>query len=168
MNGIYTSLLVGAFILAGLNKAQSADVTITVNGRVVAKPCLVSTPTAAVPLGDLYTRDLTAAGAASNWHPVMLTLTNCPIGTSRVTATFSGTADSSGKYYANQGTASHVVLQLEDSEGKELPNGSTHMVAVNDVSQVASFSLKVRAFTSSGNVSSGSIQTVINVTYTYS
>ena len=33
---------------------QAADVTITVNGKVVAKPCTVSTTNATVDLGDLY------------------------------------------------------------------------------------------------------------------
>jgi type 1 fimbria pilin len=32
---------------------QAADVTITVNGKVVAKPCTVSTTNASVELGEL-------------------------------------------------------------------------------------------------------------------
>ncbi len=83
---------------------QAADVTITVNGKVVAKPCTVSTTNATVDLGDLYSFSLMSAGAASAWHDVALELTNCPVGTSRVTASFSGAADSTG-YYKNQGTA---------------------------------------------------------------
>ena len=72
---------------------QAADVTITVNGKVVAKPCTVSTTNATVDLGDLYSFSLMSAGAASAWHDVALELTNCPVGTSRVTASFSGAAD---------------------------------------------------------------------------
>ena len=75
---------------------QAADVTITVNGKVVAKPCTVSTTNATVDLGDLYSFSLMSAGAASAWHDVALELTNCPVGTSRVTASFSGAADSTG------------------------------------------------------------------------
>lgn len=44
---------------------QAADVTITVNGKVVAKPCTVSTTNATVNLGDLYSFSLMSAGAAS-------------------------------------------------------------------------------------------------------
>ncbi len=75
-----------------------ADVTLTVNGKVVARPCTVSTVNATVELGDLYTFSLIGAGSASAWHSVALDLSNCPVGTSRVKATFSGTADSTGYY----------------------------------------------------------------------
>lgn len=81
---------------------RAADVTLTVNGKVVARPCTVSTVNATVELGDLYTFSLIGAGSASAWHSVALDLSNCPVGTSRVKATFSGTADSTG-YYKNQG-----------------------------------------------------------------
>lgn len=74
---------------------------LTVNGKVVARPCTVSTVNATVELGDLYTFSLIGAGSASAWHSVALDLSNCPVGTSRVKATFSGTADSTG-YYKNQ------------------------------------------------------------------
>lgn len=81
---------------------RAADVTLTVNGKVVARPCTVSTVNATVELGDLYTFSLIGAGSASARHSVALDLSNCPVGTSRVKATFSGTADSTG-YYKNQG-----------------------------------------------------------------
>ena len=82
-------LVAGALLMAA-SSLQAADVTITVNGKVVAKPCTVSTTNATVELGDLYTFSLVSAGAASAWHSVALDLSNCPIGTSRVVATFSG------------------------------------------------------------------------------
>ncbi|VTN11495.1 fimbrial protein BcfF [Raoultella terrigena] len=90
-------LVAGALLMAA-SSLQAADVTITVNGKVVAKPCTVSTTNATVELGDLYTFSLVSAGAASAWHSVALDLSNCPIGTSRVVATFSGTADGTGYY----------------------------------------------------------------------
>ncbi len=83
------------WLLAGLLTAsaslRAADVTLTVNGKVVARPCTVSTVNATVELGDLYTFSLIGAGSASAWHSVALDLSNCPVGTSRVKATFSGT-----------------------------------------------------------------------------
>lgn len=79
-------------------RLRAADVTLTVNGKVVARPCTVSTVNATVELGDLYTFSLIGAGSASAWHSVALDLSNCPVGTSRVKATFSGTADSTGYY----------------------------------------------------------------------
>ncbi len=160
--------IAGWLLMMVLPLAHAADVNITINGKVVAKPCTVSTVSTTVELGDLYTFNLLAAGAPSPWHSVTLNLTNCPVGTSKVTATFSGTADSSRSYYANQGAARNIALQLADSSGVNLPNGSTKVVAVNDASLAASLVLQVRAITPSGNVTQGSIQSLINVTYTYS
>ena len=90
-----------AVMMAFASAPRAADVTITVNGKVVAKPCTIATPKATVDLGDLYTFNMLSPGSASGWHDVTLDLSNCPVGTSRVTATFSGTADSTG-YYKNQ------------------------------------------------------------------
>lgn len=159
-------MLAGWLLIIVLPLAQAADVTITVDGKVVAKPCTVSTVSTTVELDDLYTFNLLAVGATSPWHSVTLSLTNCPEGTTKVTATFSGTADSTQRYYANQGEADNIALQLADGDGVNLPTGSTKVVAVN--SQAASMELQVRAITPSGNATQGSIQSLINVTYTYS
>ena len=140
---------------------QAADVTITVNGKVV------STTNATVDLGDLYSFSLMSAGAASAWHDVALELTNCPVGTSRVTASFSGAADSTG-YYKNQGTAQNIQLELQDDSGNTLNTGATKTVQVDDSSQSAHFPLQVRALTVNGGATQGTIQAVISITYTYS
>ncbi|HCD1278379.1 TPA: type 1 fimbrial protein [Citrobacter amalonaticus] len=153
-------------ILAASAVVQAADVTITVNGKVVAKPCTVSTTTATVELGDLYTFSLVNAGSSSAWHSVALELSNCPVGTSRVTASFSGTADSTG-YYKNQGTAGNIQLELQDDSGNRLNTGATKSVVVDDASQSARFPLQVRALSVNGGAAQGTIQAVINVTYTY-
>lgn len=147
--------------------ARAADVTITVNGKVVAKPCTVSTTNATVDLGDLYSFSLISAGAASAWHDVALELSHCPVGTSRVTASFSGTADSTG-YYKNQGTAQNIQLELQDASGNTLNTGATKTVQVDDATQSAHFPLQVRALTVNGGATQGTIQAVINITYTYS
>lgn len=153
-------------LLAVMSVARAADVTITVNGRVVAKPCTVSTPQAAVDLGELYTFNLIHAGASSPWHEITLSLDNCPVGTSRVTATFSGVADRSGNY-RNDGDAQNISLQLQDTDGRVLNNGAQKAVTVDNQTQSAHFPLRVRAFTVNGNVTQGRIQAVINITYTY-
>lgn len=158
-------LVAGALLMAAFS-LQAADVTITVNGKVVAKPCTVSTTNATVDLGDLYTFSLVSAGAASAWHSVALDLSNCPVGTSRVVATFSGTADGTG-YYKNQGTAGNIQLELQDSGGTTLNNGANKSVQVDDATQSAHFPLQVRALTVNGGATQGTIQAVINVTYTY-
>lgn len=167
MNAMKTTLLAGLLLIAGIINAHAADVTITVNGRVVAQPCTVSTPPAAVALGDLFAVDFSQAGSSSGWYPVTLGLTNCPVGTSSVTATFTGVADDTG-YYQNQGDALNLQLELQDTNGNNLNNGSSTTVHVDESKQSASLSLQVRALSVNGNAKQGSIQAMINVTYTYS
>ncbi|HCD7552105.1 TPA: type 1 fimbrial protein [Citrobacter farmeri] len=155
-----------AATLAAPSALQAADVTITVNGKVVAKPCTVSTTNATVELGDLYTFSLISAGSTSTWHTVALDLSNCPVGTSRVTASFSGTADSTG-YYKNQGSAGNIQLELQDDSGNRLNTGATKSVQVDEATQTTRFPLQVRAISVNGGATQGTIQAVINVTYTY-
>lgn len=157
----------GIVLIVSVSPLQAADVTVTVNGSVVAKPCTVSTPSATVDLGDLQTFDLVTAGSASVWHDISLNLTNCPVGTSQVTASFSGIADATG-YYKNQGTAGNIQLELQDSQGTTLNTGAKKIIAVNDTTKAVSFPLKVRALSVKGVATQGTIQTVISVTYTYS
>ena len=166
MKPTHAGWLLAAILAASSPTLQAADVTIIVNGKVVAKPCTVSTPNATVELGDLYTFNLISAGSSSPWHSVALNLSNCPIGTSRVTATFSGTADATG-YYRNQGTAGNIQLELQDTNGTTLNNGAKKEVQVDDTTQAVSFPLRVRALTVNGGATQGTILAVINITYTY-
>ncbi len=166
MNCTKSGCLLAALLLMVSTGLQAADVTITVNGRVVAKPCDVSTTNANVDLGNLYTYNLARAGDKTVWHDVSLELTNCPVGTSKVTATFTGTSDSTG-YYVNQGSAGNIYLELQDRNASALGNGTTKTIQVNDSTQAATFPLQVRAITINGGATQGSIQAVINVTYTW-
>lgn len=156
-----------AVILAGTSLTlQAADVTITVNGKVMAKPCIVSTTASTVELENLYTSSLVSPGSSSKWHTVELELSECPVGTSQVTASFSGVADDSTGYYKNEGTAGNIQLELQDNSGHTLNTGTTMSVQVDDL-QFARFPLQVRALSVSGGATQGTIQAVINVTYTY-
>ncbi len=166
MKWIHTGWLLAIMLAASSPALQAADVTITVNGKVVAKPCTVSTTNASVELGELSTFSLVSAGSASSWQSTALDLNNCPVGTSRVTASFSGTADATG-YYKNQGTAGNIQLELQDEDGTTLNTGARKEVQVDDATQSASFPLQVRALTVNGGATQGTIQAVINVTYTY-
>ena len=66
------------------------------------------------------------------------------------------------------GTAGNLQLELQDNSGITLNNGASKTVSVNNTTQSASFPLKVRAQTVNGGATQGSIQAVINVTYTWS
>ena len=166
MKFTHTGWLLSTVLAASTPTLQAADITITVNGKVVAKPCTVSTLNTTVDLGDLYTFSLVSAGSSSPWHSVALNLSNCPVGTSRVTASFSGTADATG-YYKNQGTAGNIQLELQDDGGTTLNTGTKKEVQVSVSNQSVSFPLQVRALTVNGGATQGTIQAVISVTYTY-
>ncbi|MEL4013215.1 type 1 fimbrial minor subunit FimG [Dryocola clanedunensis] len=162
ISGLMTGLL-----FAGLPAAQAADSTITVSGRIVSMPCVVSTKNATINMGDLPASDYTRAGSASKWFAVTMNLSSCPAGTSSVKATFSGTADATG-YYKNQGSAGNIQLQIQDEKSINLNNGSSKQVAVNTTTKAAVFPLWVRAVSVSGGAVQGTIQSVISITYTYS
>lgn len=81
MKRLHKRFLLATFCALFTATLQAADVTITVNGRVVAKPCTIQTKEANVNLGDLYTRNLQQPGSASGWHNITLSLTDCPVKT---------------------------------------------------------------------------------------
>ncbi|OUC37171.1 Protein FimG [Enterobacter sp. J49] len=166
MRSYYAGWLLAGALASGISTLKAADTTLTVNGKVVARPCTVSITNASVDLGDLYTYHLVSSGSTSPWHSTTLELSNCPIGTSRVVATFSGTADSTG-YYKNQGTAGNIQLELQDNSGTTLNNGAQKAVQVDASSQSARFPLQVRALSVNGGVTPGTIDAVISITYTY-
>ncbi len=96
MKRLHKRFLLATFCALFTATLQAADVTITVNGRVVAKPCTIQTKEANVNLGDLYTRNLQQPGSASGWHNITLSLTDCPVETSAVTAIVTGSTDNTG------------------------------------------------------------------------
>jgi len=161
---IFLILLFGGLLFG--RAAQAADVTITVNGSVVARPCNVVLNDTAVDLGNLYKFDLINPGSTSPWVNVNLSLNACPVGTSKVTASFSGPSDTSG-YYTNQGSANNIAVELQDTGGKSLKAGTTTTIDVDDTTSTAVFPLRVRAVSVNGGPSAGSIKSVITVTYTY-
>jgi len=167
MRRLIAGLSTALALLGSIPAAIAADVTITVTGQVVAKPCDIETTNANVDLGGISTFSLASAGASSDWKTVTLNLSNCPIGTSKVKATFTGTSDSTGNYFANQGTAGNIALQLADSNGNNVTNGGALSSAVNDSTLATAFNLEVRAISPAGSATQGTIQSTINVTYTW-
>lgn len=163
---LHKRFLLATFCALFTATLQAADVTITVNGRVVAKPCTIQTKEANVNLGDLYTRNLQQPGSASGWHNITLSLTDCPVETSAVTAIVTGSTDNTG-YYKNEGTAENIQIELRDDQDAALKNGDSKTVIVDEITRNAQFPLKARAITVNGNASQGTIEALINVIYTW-
>ncbi|MCU6278855.1 type 1 fimbrial protein [Enterobacter quasiroggenkampii] len=156
--------------------ALAADpVTMNITANIVASPCEVNAASAnmTIDLGggeDLQTADLNAAGSSTSWIPITVSLENCPAGTSSVTATFHGTSDAGDPdtLYSNTGTATNVAVQLEGKTQEPYGNGKTSTIAIADATNgKPTWDLQTRAFSKSGNVTPGTISSVITMSFTY-
>lgn len=152
--------------------AYAADVTINVTGKVVASPCTVdNNGVYNIDLGQsISSTTLSPANSYSAWKNFNVTLSACPVGTTKVTAAFSGNADSyNNTMYANAtgtGYAQNVAVQLQNSSsGTNTGNGSTMTVSV--VNSAATFPLQARAYSTPGGATAGIINAVVLMNMTY-
>lgn len=171
------SLVSATVLLVSFSTSHAAfaadPVTLNITGNVVASPCQVSADSKnmTIDLGngsDLQTADLNAAGSGSDWIKFNVALQNCPAGTDSVTATFHGTADTSDveSLYSNTGTAENVAVQLEGQAASEpFGNGKTSTLQI--ASNAATWNLQTRAFSKNGNVSPGTINSVVTMSFAY-
>ncbi len=159
-------------IIVACQTAFSADiVTLNITGNVVASPCIVNggVGNINVDLGNIQATTLATAASSSAEVPFNLNLTSCPAGTSSVTATFSGTSDPTAgiNYYKNTGTAGNVAVALiQASNGSLKGNGTTITQAVQS-DRTVTMSMKAKAYSSTGNATPGTIQSVVTATFTY-
>lgn len=162
MKRLHKRFLLATFCTLFTATLQAADVTITVNGRVVAKPCTIQTKEANVNLGDLYTRNLQQPGSASGWHNITLSLTDCPIETSAVTAIVTGSTDNTG-YYKNEGTAENIQIELRDDQDATLKNGDSKTVIVDEITRNAQFPLKSCNVDGGSSIGAGTTSVYVNL-----
>lgn len=150
----------------------SAEEYVKVNftGTVTDATCEIQTDSEnpEINLGDLYNKDLADAGSASDWVTFNITLLNCPAGLNNVIAKFSGEADASdASLYRNTGDAINVAVELQDLNTQAvLKNGASDSAVILS-SRQAVFNLEVRARTAVGNVTAGTIESLIEMTYSY-
>lgn len=161
-------------LLAGMGLAQQAqaDTQLNITGTIKASPCVVSGDTGGgidVNLGDnIQASTLAAASSYSDWQLFNLTLSNCPLTTNRVTATFSGLpATESTTLYKNTGDATQVQIELQDTANNNLGNGNTMTETVNHTTNNAVFGLKARAYSANGGATPGSIVGTVQVAFIY-
>jgi type 1 fimbria pilin len=165
-----------AFALSGTmgSNAFAADSTVNVTGNIVSPACVVSTDskTVSIPLGEVQANTVAAAKSFSPWSSnYTLNLTGCPSVTTKVNATFSGTADTNDTNgYANaaSGGSKAVSTQLAKTDGTTfLKNGASYgNVAVSNGS--VSFTVKARLYSEKGAVAPGAVSSAVQVTFTYS
>lgn len=156
--------------------AQAADpVALNITGNVIASPCEVSAASKNmnIDLGngtDLQTSSLHVAGSSSPWVKFSIELEHCPAGTSSVTATFHGTSDPDDPetLYSNTGTATNVAVQLEGEAREPYGDGKTSTIDIASApGGTPTWKLQTRAFTKNGNVTPGTINSVITVSFVY-
>lgn len=161
-----------SLILMSSATVFAADpVNINITGKVVASPCMVNSGSGdlAMDLGqNIQASSLATAGAGSTPVTQDLKLTNCPVGTTNVKATFTGTADTtSTTMYKNTGSATSLAVELSNAtDSSLLSNGSTLTLPVQGDNTVT-FKLKARAYTALGSVSPGTINSVVVADFTY-
>lgn len=160
-----------AFCLTLFSAAVQADSSISVSGNVVASPCTIDTNTVnkTVELGTVQRRDLQTAGEGGEWQDFDLLLTNCPAGTTNVTALLSGTVDTQdATAWKNSGTSSNMALRVASRDhNTAFAPGSSLQQSVNISTRSASFPLSARMFTPQGNAAAGTFQSVMNVDFTW-
>lgn len=147
-------------------------ININVTGNIVAAPCMVDTGSVSqtVDFGQLLGTDLRMAGAASAWQVFQVKVVNCPAATYNATATFSGTPyPGDATLYANAGTADNIAIQVADSVTKTSikGNGSSMSVNIDVPTHSAIFPLAGRVIAPGGNAGSGTIRSVMQMTFTY-
>lgn len=164
-------LLTGAALLYG--EAIAGDpVAVSINGKVVAAPCQVSSDSVAktVPLTGaqgVRASSLSTPGSATDWVPFDVTIERCPVGTATATMLFAGDADSAGPddRYRNTGSAGNIAVQLQSAGGAPLGNNKTLSGAIANRGYV--YHLRARAYSSQGGVTPGTINSVVTVTFSW-
>ncbi len=167
------TLLALLVLAAGVHQAVAAPTQVNITGVVVASPCTVDTTSSNlnVDLGtNIQATSLATAGNTSTPVPFKLVVRDCPTGTTKVTAAFSGTADAAagGRYTTTSGTgmAGNVAVAVEqDVSPYTLQNpGSTMDSTV--VGTTATFALRASAYAKAA-ATPGNIAAVMSVDFTY-
>ena len=169
---INSALMLGLTVGGGTIQPALADTALNITGTIKASPCTVSDNGGSgisVNLGDnIEATSLAAPSSASGWVQFNIPMSNCPTTTQQVSAAFSGTvAEESATLYKSTGTASRVQIELQDSAGNNQGNGTTLIQPVNATTHEATFPLRVRAYSSQGGATPGSILGRVVVSFTY-
>jgi minor fimbrial subunit len=168
----FTCIATGIVLALLLQNSAMAAGTTTINfkGNVTATPCTAEA-SKVVDFGDIDPAGLAAPGSWTAPKSFTIELTNCPATTTKITSAYSGTPSRTTMYFAGGGTAAGVAVQLKiGSSGTILGNGSTRADSV--VASTHSASLAYDVYLSNdlvtGAIGAGTVNSIINVTFTYS
>ncbi|HGN1706468.1 TPA: fimbrial protein [Providencia rettgeri] len=155
------------FSLPSLTYALTTKTSrVTINGSVLAKPCTIIPANKIVDLGDIFTYKMSPY---SDWVDFDITMTNCPSVTNKVSAVFVGDFNIEGDYFSNKGTSTNVGIQIKNRDNSVLiRSGSSISKIIGNIdNSTVTFNLSARAIKLNGPTLSGTLQTAINITYTW-
>jgi len=159
-------------ILVSATEVNAADpVTLNITGNIVASPCQISSDsvTKSIDLGqNIAAATLQSAGSSTSWVNFDINVSNCPSGTTNVTMTMHGTADTSKPQdtYISTGTAKNVAVELNSQTGNiQLGNGKTITGTISN--NAYDFKLMARMYSSAGNATPGTVNATVTATFVY-
>lgn len=164
---LWRTSALGALMVAV--NAGAADVTVKITGSVLAASCDVNPGEVSkdVDLGTIVAQQYTDAGKTSTPENVTIGLSGCS-NTSTVTATFSGTPDSTDPTLlainAGSGVASNLAVQIMDDSSNPIELGGTLEIPVNGGTATVPFQLRYK---STGAVTAGTANSTLNVDFAY-
>ena len=147
---------------------QADSVAVNISGNIVASSCTVKSGSSfSVLLPDIDVLKLAKNGDTSPFVDFDLELEGCSAGVTKVTATYGGTVSPlSSDSFKNTGSATNIVLYLQDSASKAIYPNTTRQVAVDSVARTAKFSQKVQIY-AMGASTPGTVSGNIIVSFTY-
>lgn len=148
----------------------SDPVSLLIKGSIIASPCKIDTNSdgRTIPLGDdIELASLQTAGGASPWVNFNLGVNSCPLGTTKVTMTFHGTADATNPadMYVSTGVAQNVAVQVQSQAGDVMGDGRS--ITGTIANSAYSFPLRARVYSANGDATAGSVLTTITATFVY-
>ena len=148
---------------------QATELNIT--GDVLASACIVESSSAnqEIDFEQLRSTDLKEAGSNTDWKPFTIKLVNCPVTTRQATVMFTGNPDRDDPtLYANNGTAKNIAVQLVTEADKTAVKGDKSKLTVPVTAEhSALFSLAGRLYSVKGNASSGTFNSLVQLSFTY-
>lgn len=170
------TIISALFISSGIQCVNSAPLLVNITGNVIASPCNVDTANTNlnVILGDIPATDMASAGVYGGTEQAFtVALKDCPASTTKSLATFSGTPyTGNNMLFANTGTATGLGVKIIPasaawSDTSVNPGQGTWLQTINATTHTVSYPFKARAFTSTGNVTPGTIISTMQIDFTY-
>lgn len=164
--------LLALMLLTGQVWGQGDPIVLNIKGNVKAAPCQVSsdsiTKTVDLTAGSPVTASsMYTAGSTTPWVSFDFSIEHCPEGTTGVMIQFNGNADDMHRddMYRNLGTATPVAIQLQAADGRPLGDGQ--VLTSEIVAQRYTWNLRARLYSEQGQVSPGTIDSVVTVSLSY-